>query len=443
MKKIKNIWRSLNPKHLQKEIYAYGYHYSLRNHVLVVAGICVGLLILGRFLGLEYMYICTLIMVFLVTLHCNVKNIYIHLHEQKKFIDVSNYIEQLLYSFKRHSKILSALEDTLLLYPEGVMHDKIVEMIAYLQYAEDSENIYEHAFTIVEEVYGCEMIHKVHRFVTNVELYGGTYEDSADILISDRNKWVNRVIEAQEQKNAVVRNMTISVILAMGIVGIMGIVVPEEFSYIRSSTIAQVSTWLTIVANYLTWLHVSCRLSGSWIEMDKPLTQVEAEKLQKSKRARRRLKREVEKAFPEWLLSIALLLQTDNVQVGIRKSIPDAPIILQKELRILMEKVEENPIDIWPYLEFYEALKIEDIQSTMKMLYAMSQYGSEDIGKQIYALVERNSFMQDRSEKMKMEDYLAGVGVFVLLPMLIGSLKLMVDMGLLIIGLLSQTQGIM
>ncbi len=497
MKKIKNIWKYLNPKNLQKDIHMYGYEYKLSQHILVMSGVILGLIIAGGALGIGYVGIVLLCVGFILTLPISVMNIYVNLFEQKKFVDVSNYIEQLLYSFKRQSKILSALEDTLLLYPDGMMHNKIVQMIKYLQNTQDSENIYENAFAIMEQEYDCEMVRKTHAFVTNVEIYGGEYEQSADILILDRNKWVTRVVEAQEQKKSVKRNMMISVVLSMGIVCMMSFIIPSQFNYLQSTGIAQFITGIAIIANYAIWLYVTCRLSGSWIVIGESISEKQIDNLyrislnntsksktvsyvktliitstvlatwfitgkiqmvfmvavigyllltdekRKKKRAYKILRREVEKAFPEWMLAISLLLQTDNVQVAIDKSMKDAPYVLKYELHMFMEKIQVNPTGIEPYLQFCEYLKIEDIQSAMKMLYAMSQYGAEDISKQIYAFVERNAGMQDRSERMKMEDYLSGMGFFVLAPMLIGSLKLMGDMGMLILGLLHETQGLM
>ena len=41
--------------------------------------------------------------------------------------------------------------------------------------------------------------------------------------------------------------------------------------------------------------------------------------------AKKKVAREIEKQFPNWLMEVALLLQTDNVQMAIRKSMDSAP----------------------------------------------------------------------------------------------------------------------
>ena len=80
---------------------------------------------------------------------------------------------------------------------------------------------------------------------------------------------------------------------------------------------------------------------------------------------------------------------------------------------------------------------LSDIQSTMKMLYALSAFGSDDAQSQIRTLVERNTKIMDRGEKMKMEDQLAGVSFAMLLPMMTAVVKMMTDMVVMMISLLN------
>ena len=89
---------------------------------------------------------------------------------------------------------------------------------------------------------------------------------------------------------------------------------------------------------------------------------------------RKELRKEVEKAFPDWLLGVSLQLQTDNVQVSIMKSIPSAPELLQEELIKLQENLEKHPDALEPYLDFFKILHISEVSSAMKMLYGLSAF---------------------------------------------------------------------
>ena len=65
----------------------------------------------------------------------------------------------------------------------------------------------------------------------------------------------------------------------------------------------------------------------------------------------------------------------------------------------------------------------------------------EDMEKQISVLVERNHHLMDKAERLSNEDSLAGVGMLVLIPMVTGSIKMITDMGLLLVGLMNITKG--
>ena len=155
------------------------------------------------------------------------------------------------------------------------------------------------------------------------------------------------------------------------------------------------------------------------------------------KNAKKRIDKEVEKAFPDWLMALSLQLQTDNVHVAIMKTIPDAAEILQEELLRLQDNLETYPNSLEPYLQFFETLRIAEVTSAMKMLYAMAELGTADSQEQIKGLVNRNVNIMDKAEKMRMEDELAGISFAMLAPMLTGVLKMIVDLILVMTYVLS------
>lgn len=448
---MKNKFKYFNPNNLIKEIRMYGYYYSLKNQLFLTLVILLCLFGMGKLLGLENIQILVLAILIFIKVPKLILNVYINMFEQKKFADVSNYAEQMLYSFKRKSKILNALEDTSLLFPDNLMGETIQNAINHIEQATTEGNVYEESFGIIEKEYGCDVVSRIHSFMNRVELSGGEYETSIEILILDRNRWVSRVLMTQKEKQLIKRNVTIGIIISLAVVVGTSFMVPKDLVDIQSNIIAQITSVVVLVSNFWIWSFVQCKLSGSWICSSKEVSESQIERyykeaikgsgIRKNNISKKRLRREVEKAFPDWMLGLSLLLQTENVQVAIRNSVSNAPKALQEELYLLQEKIEKNPVSIDPYLEFYESLNIHEIQSAMRMLYAMSQSGSDDIEKQIYALVERNVELQDQSEKLKTEDYLAGMGFCVLLPMLVGCGKMLVDMSLLMYGILSNAQA--
>ena len=48
---------------------------------------------------------------------------------------------------------------------------------------------------------------------------------------------------------------------------------------------------------------------------------------------------DVKSAFPKWLMDLALLIQSENVQVAIQKSREHIPVILKEEVNTLVERL--------------------------------------------------------------------------------------------------------
>ena len=151
-----------------------------------------------------------------------------------------------------------------------------------------------------------------------------------------------------------------------------------------------------------------------------------------------RVVREINRVFPMWLMEMALLLQGNNVQVSIEKTIGHAPVVLKGELQKMSDRLKRKPDAIEPYLEFLERFQLSSVLSAMKMLYAISESGSGDAQYQIQVLVERNSKMMDKSEKLLNEKSLTGINSIFYLPQITVSLQTMVNMAVFMLVFLGQ-----
>ena len=127
---------------------------------------------------------------------------YKNLYEEKKFEDLTAYMEQLLYSFKRRAKILTALEDTKLLFRQGEsrLYNGIEYAVEHIQSAQSEGNIYQEAFSEIEKEYGCKRLYKIHDFLMQVELSGGSPDAAIEILLNDRKMWIERLYGLQKEK---------------------------------------------------------------------------------------------------------------------------------------------------------------------------------------------------------------------------------------------------
>lgn len=454
----------------------------------------VGLLALCFVVKLKAIYTISLILLELILMpsvyYIGLRNKY----ENKKFVDVSAYLEQMLYSFKRRPKILSSLKDAAILFEDekdGRFRKAIDSAIGHIQYGEVSGDVYQEAFGYIEEEYGCKRVYKTHAFLTRVENAGGDPEEAIGILLNDRNLWVSRIQNLLNDKNKIRINVTIGIALSLIVVTMCVYMLPAEFG-IYLKTVSQTARTLTIGLDMLIWYFVQVALGKSLLDADKDLPFEEVERSynivmhgqSKSKNRNfmiaagmcivgaifaffsmgtvpaiilalfsilmvtqpkrqykvcfKRVKREVEKAFPDWLLSLALQMQTDNLHVSIIKTSLDAPRIMAEELQKLQDGIEVKPDELEPFAEFFKKLEIADIMTAMKMLYAMDQFGAADSQEQIKALVDRNTEIMDKAERMRLEDHLAGISFAMLFPMLTGVISMLADLVLVMEYILGQ-----
>lgn len=488
MKEKKNsILVYMNPKNLRSQVNKYGGRFSVFKffkYLLLLYGIAVGLLLIFK---VHTAYAAGVLIAITIFLPDMFVSQFKRVFEIRRFEDISAYMEQMLYSFKRRNKILSALEDTLSIFAEnkqGAIYQSIESAIECIKTEKDS-NIYEKAFTYIEDSHGCNRLRKLHRFLINVENSGGDCERSVDILLDDRNLWVDRMNLLQRER----KNIKVKTLIGLGmsflVCGMAVYMLPKDFD-VTALAASQIVTSIALLGNFLVWYFVDKKMSGAilgeetdydWQAVKRSYDHIfhEDAKGKKKKQliisgillacvfagyvmlgiqgavifavllvlaltnnkrryklAFAKVKKEVEKAFPEWLMHLSLKLQSDNLFVAMSETVADAPMILQEELNNLLEKLAVEPDSLEPFMGFMNKLYLPDVTSAMRMLYSLGAYGSADREEQIAALNKRNITLMDRAETLRMEDRLMGVGMLVLAPMLTGVLKMITDLALMV-----------
>ena len=484
MKKKSGI-KYLRYRNLTQELAKYGYEYTPKKALFAYGMIVLVAAIFGLLYKLELPYIAAIGIIGLVFSPMVILQTMKGRYHTTMFSLANNYMEQFLYSFKRNGTVLNALLETATIFDEGIFHEVLERAIEHIQYTTDSEDPEREALDIVGDFFHCERIDAIHSFVIGAQRRGGDAGGSILLLAKNRAMWAERVMNLQKEFQIVKRNIMIALVATM-LICILPLYLLGGDLDISSIPLCQISAVVLIGICMLIYVKADKKLCRSWIEkevdstgMGKKYLQVrdydevkEAKSSQKMaiipvilfigafiyfkniavlvagvvvvlfflnqhkighSLAIKKVAREIEKQFPNWLMEVALLLQTDNVQMAIRKSMDSAPEVLVYDLEDLIDQLEENPNAIEPYHRFLKEYRNPDVQSAMKMLYALSSGNAGDVTKQVEELIDRNNAMMDKAEKLEQEDKIAGMKVYILLPSLLASFKLMVDMALLLV----------
>lgn len=375
-----------------------------------------------------------------------------------KYYDVVQYMEQMIYSFKKQPKIREALSDA-----QKVSTERMKEIIEEVLVSIDSkatENIYEESLDIIGKEYDCKRLRSLHSFLIKIEKNGGEYETYINILLEDIKEWSDRLSLFIRDVNRVKRNVIISIFSTLITCGFMAYLIPKEYQY-TNHIIYQIVSTVMIILMLQIFLTVNKKLNYNWIKgkelmpenmVMKYYSLVERGQQGKRelsllermsyKKAKKSLENEIKKAFPDWIRDVAINLQNETVQSAIENSYENAAFVLKRPIRKLLIDFERYPIGIEPYDNFLSGFDLMEIKSSMKMFYSINQLGNEQSDKQIDAIIDRNNKMTRQAEEMKNKDRIGIAGMFSAIPMLIGVGKIMSDMVLMVIVFTSSISNV-
>lgn len=376
---------------------------------------------------------------------------------KKKFEDLISYMEQMCYSFKKSGKIRPSLIDAQKI-SDGEMKEIIEEVIVNID-SKMNEDIYEQALKILEEEYYCKRLISLHEFIIKIEKQGGEFEEYINIILSDIKEWSDRTELFRRDIDRIRRNVLISIGATLLTCGFMAYLIPKEYSFTRN-IVYQISSMIIILIMLVIYIFVYKKLNIDWLKEESFLNPEMVDKyydlIMKSQnekikfmdklsinKVKKRMRREISKVFPDWLRQVALNLQQQTVQSSIENSYDDAPYILKRPIRHLLIDFEEYPIGIEPYDNFLQELDMPEIQSSLKMFYCINELSKEETYKQTNAIIDRNNKMLKQAEEMKNKDRIGLAGTLSAGPMMVGVVKIIIDMVLMILVFTSALGNVM
>lgn len=265
------IFTLLNPKNLQKEIDEYGYNFSIGRYLaFIVAAVAIAAGC-GLVFSLKWYFAMLTAIAGILCLPSLILSGYKNMYEHKRFLDVSDYMEQILYSFKGTNKILHALKDTQTLYEAGgKMHSTIQRAVEYVENGKEETDLYQEALSIIEDEYPCKRLRAIHEYLKSVEENGGDNDITIDLLLQDKAIWADNIILLQEDKKAARTKITLSIAVTIILALIFHAVyrsMPPQYSIVQNMA-TQVTTTTYLALNIFIFRRANKELSKSWIDRE-------------------------------------------------------------------------------------------------------------------------------------------------------------------------------
>lgn len=357
--------------------------------------------------------------------------------------------------------------------------------------AKTGDGILREALEIIENAYECTKIQMVHELLISGEAYGGETEQSVLLLLEDLELWKRRGYQLQKEKKISHRDNIISIVVATALCAVALYVLDAMKGLFVTATapflifqvpVIQYSSLLFILFSLFVFAKSTRNLNRNWLKEDGTReTKYIMESYQmvmdyNEKRAKWRsllwaapflaagaagfffrkrwlgilslgiacfllvqhkvgyglAKKDVTEelyiAFPQWLMEIALLLQSNNVQVSIAKSTQAAPEILKPELEKLLERLQREPEKLMSYTDFCKDFDIPEASSCMKMLHAISESGTGNAKIQIHELMKRVSEMQGKADEIRNRSISFQMKMIFAYPVIAATIKLLIDL---------------
>mgnify|MGYP003084635749 CR=1 FL=1 len=477
--------------HLKQKIEGYGFNYSNKKFYLTLLGTFLFVVGMAWLYSLPYYCIISLGILSIICCPSIIKAQFIWRYEQQKFEAACIYIEQMLCSFQKNPKILVALKDTASITDGNlnILINRAIDMIE----ATTSSNIYEEAFNIIEKEYNCTRIKVIHKFFIRMEKNGGSSTKSIKLLLDDFYKWQERVYLFQSDRTKIKRNTFIGIVISVLVTSINLLI--KKYCDITVLPIYYIATTLFLAILVLFIMISQSKLNVSWIEPPaddarilrtytralqstnkKPLSEIiffvivliitaaliyAAYATKKSifyffaapiavftvyilfsnninkKNAMKSTVSEIRAGFSDWLRDVALNLQYTTLEKSISESLEFCPVVLRSPVESLLEEIEDNPGSVEPFYNFLSEFNLIDIKSSVKILYSLSEIGGTERDTTLEHLVERNNLMIDKNDRDQRKTSNAAMNYIVLIPLVLATVKLAVDMLLVINTFLS------
>ncbi|MGN1382520.1 MAG: hypothetical protein ACI4W2_06870 [Eubacterium sp.] len=490
---------------LSWEISGWGFQYSLKTYALQSGLVLAAIAAVGKLYMLSTGRLVVLICTAMTAFPMIVKSQFRFLASGRDFREAVQYMEQMILFFKQSPKILSAMKGTMIT-AEGALKKRLQDAIFIIEHDFSGDDVYEKGLAIIEEAYPCARIRTLHRFMMQVEGGNSRhYQQGADSLYFDIQSWAGRVYQYQKELKNIKMKLSLIMVMSVGIAAFFSRLLlkaqqslPEKYELnLIKSGVYQNSSLIYLLLFIGLYILIASKITGNWLVDDrsrisqeaalKNLDYVENFKWKKErkkavpmsfcglgiavvsaafqvkagiaaglilallilywpklllKKRRGMVERALMKDFPVWMREVSIHLY-DMVPVrAVEMTLHTATPLMQRFLEQFLNAIEKNPASLEPYLNIFHQYHAEELTASFKTLFTIQNLSAEDAQRQIMELVRRNQKQLEQAERLRNADYLSGITLISILPMLMMSFYLIVNLLLILAGFMGLSKGV-
>lgn len=194
---------------------------------------------------------------------------------ERKFEEVSEYLDMLLYAFVKEEKVERALVNVDAAMVDGPMRGVLQNAIDHMHMTFDETDVMRDSLQMIEREYACSRIKNVHDFIVHVEIYGGAIERPVELLLADKKRWEQRICGSMKERRKMFVDIVMSIAASLLICGMI-LYLPVMEIDISKNLISQVLTIVVVILDDLI-LRERRNISPStgWPWMDIPMRQMQ------------------------------------------------------------------------------------------------------------------------------------------------------------------------
>lgn len=501
--RINEALKNLSFKHLSATIKGYGYDYSFSKYMLWVIVTLAAMVGASYVYSLHFMNMLTVTVAAIIALPMIIKAQFSYISNNDRFEQIVNYLDQMILSFKRNPKILEALENTEDLVDGKMKEcvQRAIHIIK--NDTKSKNVYAKALLVIEKEFRCSRLrtLHRFLMNVENEN--STAYHVGLDNLYFDIRSWVSRTYQYQADLAATKKKIVIVMGLSLGIAAFFSYVLQSsqekmsanyDFNVI-DKPVYQIATVIFLLLFIIIFVFLNTKVNGNWLVNDisdvdegtveNYLNEIKnysgfidnlkqpiiaacfggllafvgvlihkklivilgivlavflllKRKLSYNKK-KKTIERELLKEFPMWMRDVAISLNNMVVVKAVRQSLRTAAPILKPFIRDFLREVEKDPVSIRPYINFLGGYNVSELSTAVKTLYSIRILSHEDSQRQVNDLIQRNQELLANAEQLRHQDSIGSVTMISMLPMVILSFKLIVDMGVMLLQFMSMT----